>query len=125
MRIGNEVLADLSLVGEVYEALAKRHPNSRLGRPGAPAEVALRLLLLKHVRNWSYEVLEREVRANLVYRDFAGVGSAKVQIARSERIVSGRQMRIDTRVVETSRRSFTRRLRSRNLAPTAPARLPA
>ena len=37
---------------------------------GAPAEVVLRLLILKHVRNWSYEVLEREVRANLVYRDF-------------------------------------------------------
>jgi transposase, IS5 family len=65
------VLADLSIIGEVYEALAKRHPNSRrLGRRGAPAEVVLRLLLLKHVRNWSYEVLEREVRANLVYRDF-------------------------------------------------------
>jgi hypothetical protein len=27
-------------------------------------------LVLKHIRNWSYEVLEREVRANLVYRDF-------------------------------------------------------
>jgi len=31
-----------------------------------PAEVALRMLILKHVRNWSYEVLEREVRANVV-----------------------------------------------------------
>ena len=27
-------------------------------------------LILKHVGNWSYQVLEREVRANLVYRDF-------------------------------------------------------
>ena len=35
-----------------------------------PAEVALRLLILKHVRNWSYDTLEREVRANLVYRAF-------------------------------------------------------
>ena len=34
------------------------------GRPGTPAEVVLRLLLLKHIRNWSYQVLEREVRAN-------------------------------------------------------------
>jgi len=32
--------------------------------------VVLRLLILKHVRHWSYAVLEREVRANLVYRDF-------------------------------------------------------
>jgi IS5 family transposase len=30
----------------------------------------LRLLILEHVRNWSYEALKREVRANLVYRDF-------------------------------------------------------
>jgi RimJ/RimL family protein N-acetyltransferase len=35
--------------------------------------VVLRLLVLKHVRNWSYGVLEREVRANLVYRDFTRV----------------------------------------------------
>jgi hypothetical protein len=28
----------------------------------------LRMMLLKHVRDWSYEVLTREVRANLVYR---------------------------------------------------------
>jgi len=37
--------------------------------------MVLRLLVLKH--NWSYEVLEREVRANLVYRDFTHVGGAK------------------------------------------------
>ncbi|HEY1886771.1 MAG TPA: hypothetical protein VGG86_12075, partial [Roseiarcus sp.] len=46
-----------------YEALAKRHPQSRTrGRRGAAAEVVLRLLVLKHMRNWSYGVLEREVR---------------------------------------------------------------
>jgi hypothetical protein len=27
-------------------------------------------LLLKHIRDWSSEVVEREVRANLVYRSF-------------------------------------------------------
>ena len=30
-------------------------------------------LLLKHVRNWSYETLSREVRANLIYREFTRV----------------------------------------------------
>jgi tetratricopeptide (TPR) repeat protein len=39
-----------------------------------PADVVLRLWILKHIRNWSYEVLERELRANLVYRDFTCVG---------------------------------------------------
>ncbi len=43
----------------------------------------LRLLILKHIRNWSYEVVEREVRANLAYRDFTRVGGAKVPDAKS------------------------------------------
>jgi hypothetical protein len=52
----------------------------------------LRLLILKHVRNWSYDVLEREVRANLVYRDFTRVGGAKMpgqtnRTGRTDRIV--------------------------------------
>jgi len=112
----------------VYEALGKRRPQSRCrGRRGAPADVVLRLLVLKHIRNWSYEVLEREVRANLVYRDFTHVGGAKtpdaktmgrwgvalgpevlkqvhegvVRIARDKGVIAGRRMRVDTTVVET------------------------
>src|SRR5215470_1062408 len=61
------VLDDEEIIAAVYEALVNRHPQSRRrGRPGAPAEMVLRLLVLKHIRNWSYAVLEREVRANLV-----------------------------------------------------------
>src|ERR1700736_1223189 len=75
MEHADAVLADDEIVATVYEALAKRHPKSRCrGRRGAPADVVLRLLTLKHIRNWSYEELEREVRANLVYRDFTHVG---------------------------------------------------
>jgi IS5 family transposase len=129
MTHANEVLADPEIVAAIYEALAKRHPQSRTrGRRGAPAEVVLRLLVLKHMRNWSYGVLEREVRANLVYRDFTRVGGEKmpdaktigrwgmavgpqviqqihnriVQIARDHRVTEGRRMRIDTTVVETN-----------------------
>ena len=125
----DEVLADEQIVAAVYEALAKRHPRSRSrGRPGTPAETVLRLLILKHVRNWSYEVLEREVRANLVYRDFTRVGAGKmpdsktmgrwgtalkpevlkqvhermVTIARDKGAIAGRRMRVDTTVVETN-----------------------
>ena len=36
------------------------------------------MLLLKHVRDWSYETLSREVRANLVYREFTRIGGEKV-----------------------------------------------
>jgi IS5 family transposase len=129
MQHADEVLADEHMVATVYEALGKRHPKSRSrGRLGTPAEVVLRLLVLKHVRNWSYEVLEREVRANLVYRNFTRVGGAKapdaktmgrwgvalgpevieriharmVEIARSNGLTEGRRMRVDTTVVETN-----------------------
>ena len=128
MTHADAVLADEDIIAAVYEALAKRHPKSRCrGRRGAPADVVLRLLILKHIRNWSYEVLEREVRANLVYRDFTRVGAAKmpdaktmgrwglvlgpqvlkqihermVKIARDKSIAAGRRMRVDTTVVET------------------------
>ncbi len=128
MRPVDQVLADPHLLQTVYEALARRRTHSRTrGRKGTPAEVVLRLLLLKHVRNWSYAVLEREVRANLVYRQFTRVGAAKVPdaktvgklgialgphiieqihrrvvaIAQEHKIVQGRRMRVDTTVVET------------------------
>jgi transposase, IS5 family len=129
MKHADAVLADEDIVATVYEALAKRHPKSRCrGRRGAPADMVLRLLILKHIRNWSYEVLEREVRANLVYRDFTRVGGAKmpdaktmgrwgvalgpqvlkqvhermVKIAREKGVTTGRRMRVDTTVVETN-----------------------
>jgi len=128
MKHADAVLADDEIVAAVYEALGKRRPQSRCrGRRGAPADMVLRLLVLKHIRNWSYEVLEREVRANLVYRDFTHVGGAKtpdaktmgrwgvalgpevlkqvhegvVRIARDKGVIAGRRMRVDTTVVET------------------------
>ena len=129
MEHADRVLADEQIVAAVYEALARRHPKSRSrGRLGAPAGMVLRLLILKHIRNWSYGVLEREVRANLVYRDFTRVGAAKtpdvktmgrwgvalgadvikqihtrmVAVAQSHGLTEGRRMRIDTTVVETN-----------------------
>ena len=73
------LLDDEELLERVYQAQGSRHERSHTrGRPQTPAEIVLRLLLLKHVRNWSYDVLEREVRANLVYRDFSRVGLNKV-----------------------------------------------
>ncbi len=129
MREADRLLEDAALVESVYEAQGKRHPQSRSrGRAQTPAEVALRLLILKHVRNWSYDTLEREVRANLVYRAFTRIGDEKVpdaktlarlgqvigpevirnlhqrlmELARERGIVEGRRMRVDTTVVETN-----------------------
>ena len=72
---------DIQLVMTMYEALARRHPEcGTRGRRGAAAEMVLRLLVLKHVRMWSYATLEREVRSNLVFarsRGSAAVRSPK------------------------------------------------
>ena len=84
MRLVDDLLEDEQLLDTVYEAQGERYPQSRRrGRKQTPAEVVLRLLLLKHMRNWSYDVLEREVRANLVYRAFTRIGDEKVPDAKT------------------------------------------
>src|SRR5260370_32224161 len=84
MTHADKVLEDEQLLAIAHEALAKRHQKSQpRGRLGAPAEIVLRLLILKHVRNWSYAIVEREVRANLVYRDFTRVGGGKAPDAKT------------------------------------------
>lgn len=67
MKEVDRLLEDAALLKDVYQEQGKRHRHSRtLRRLQTPAEVALRRLILKHVRNWSYDELEREVRANSV-----------------------------------------------------------
>jgi len=79
MRHADTALEDDALLLIVQQELAKRCQKSKTrGRKATPAEVVLRMLLLKHVRDWSYEVLTREVRANLVYREFTRIGGEKV-----------------------------------------------
>ena len=123
----DEVLDDEQLVDQVLEAMRGRFEHSaRRGRKGTPAEVALRLLVLKHLKNWSYEQLEWEVTGNLVYRYFCRIDAGKVPDAKTmvrlgqllegdtlkalfsrvveqavkRRVTRGRKMRIDTTVVE-------------------------
>jgi IS5 family transposase len=129
MKIADEILDDEQLIDTVYEALRRRRPQSGTrGRKGTPAEVATRMLFLKHMRNWSFDTLEREVRANMVYRVFTHVGAEKVPdaktlariecalgpevfqevhkrlvgIAQAKKVVKGRKLRMDTTVVETN-----------------------
>jgi len=124
----DELLEKDQLVEIVHRALQQRHPQSGTrGRKATPAEVVLRLLVLKHLKNWSYETLEKEVRPNLVYRQFSRIGGETVPDAKTmvrwgralgpavirqihEKVVEasqeapmvlGRKMRVDTTVVET------------------------
>lgn len=129
MRQADQVLEDDALLTLIQQEMAKRLKKSKTrGRPGTTAEVVLRMLLLKHVRDFSFQELTREVRANLVYREFTRIGGGKVPddktmgrlarqlgpaavkqvhqrmvgIAQEEKIVQGRKMRVDTTVVETN-----------------------
>jgi hypothetical protein len=48
------ILDDHDLIDRMAEALAERHPRSRCrGRLGTSAAVVLRLLVLKHLYDWS------------------------------------------------------------------------
>ena len=79
MRHADQALEDEALLLLIQQELMKRCKKSKTrGRKATPVEVVLRMMLLKHVRNWSFEVLSREVRANLVYRDFTRIGAEKV-----------------------------------------------
>ncbi|HKD03122.1 MAG TPA: ISNCY family transposase [Terriglobales bacterium] len=129
MKEVDEILEDEQVLDLVYEQLGRRYPQSRKrGRHSTPAEVVLRLMVLKHVRHWSYDVLEREVKANLVYRMFPRIGTETVpdaktlgrlgrtlgsqiveqihqrlvDMARQRHLVKGRKMRLDTTVTEAN-----------------------
>jgi IS5 family transposase len=137
MRMGREewmdgvdqLLGDNQLVDVMQEGLERRWKNSKgRGRPGTPAEVVLRMFVLKHIKNWSYKELECQVRANLLYREFTRIGmesvpdesvmarigkavgpevieklhQRQVELAREKKLVKGRKMRVDTTVVETN-----------------------
>lgn len=125
----DQILDDEELVEIVADALARRRPRSRrFGRPATPAEVVLRVLVLKHLQDWSFDACEREIRGSLLWRAFCridcervpdaktlirlskvvGKESLKKVIARlvklglERRMVRGARMRVDTTVVETN-----------------------
>jgi transposase-like protein DUF772/DDE family transposase len=123
------LLEDDAVIEVVAQALERRWPQSRRrGRLGTPAEVVIRMLMLKHLFDWSYDDLEREVRANLVYRMFTRIDAGEVpdaktilkiaralgpevieqwhrqviEVAKRAGVTHGRRFRIDTTVVETN-----------------------
>jgi transposase, IS5 family len=129
MRYADQALEDEGLLMIIQQELAKRYKKSKTrGRPGTTAEIILRMMLLKHLRDWSFEDLTREVRANLVYREFTRIGGGKVpddktmgrlarqlgpeiveklhhrvvEIALEKKVATGRKLRVDTTVVETN-----------------------
>jgi len=124
----DELLDDDELIDTVVEAMRSRFGKSgQRGRYGTPAEVAVRMLVLKHLKDWSYAQLQWEVTGNLVYRHFCRIDGGSVpdaktmvrlgqlldgeklrmmfervvKLAVQRRVTRGRKMRVDTTVVET------------------------
>lgn len=123
----DKTLEDEEIVDAVMTVMRRRWQQSaRRGRAGTPAEVVLRMLVLKHLRHWSYDELEREVTGSLVYRRFCRIDAGKVPdaktmvrlgqvvdgstlrqllhrlviVAGSAGVTKGKRMRVDTTVVE-------------------------
>jgi IS5 family transposase len=123
------LLQDDQLLELASQALAKRSVRSSdFGRPSIAPDRLLRTVVLKHIRGWSFRQLERELRANLVYRRFtrffedpipdfssfsrtfglfgeagtAAVHARVIQMAKEQEVVKGLKMRTDTTAVETN-----------------------
>jgi transposase, IS5 family len=63
--------------------------------------MVLRLLILKHIRNLSYETLEREVRANLVAlgpQAFKQIHERIIKAALEKGVITRRRMRVETNI---------------------------
>jgi IS5 family transposase len=125
----DEILQDPTLVDLAAQALAKRSVRSAdFGRPSVAPDRLLRCVVLKHLKNWSFRQLERELRVGLLYRRFARFfedpipdftsfsrtfglfgkeGTAQlharvVQMAQEQAVAKGRKLRTDTTAVETN-----------------------
>src|SRR5947209_4901989 len=125
----DRLLDDDQLFQQVKADLARRRPHTlRTGRPSTPVEVILRLLVVQHLYQWSYEQVERFVNDSLVLRQFCRLGLEPVphdttllrwanllqpetlhrlldrvtELARSLQVTRGCKLRIDSTVVETT-----------------------
>lgn len=123
------LLDDDRLFQTIRADLARRHPRTLCdGRPSTPAEVILRLLVVKHLYGWSYRQTEQWVGDSLVLRQFCRVYLQPVpdattllrwahtiqpatlhtfldhvvELAREHHVTRGRKLRVDSTVVETN-----------------------
>jgi transposase, IS5 family len=123
------LLDDDVLFQAVKRDLCRRFPRtSSFGRPSTPVEVSMRMLIVKHLYDWSYEHAEQWVGDSLVLRQFCRVYAEKVpddttlirwanliqpttlqrlldhvvDLARQHHVTRGRKLRLDSTVVETT-----------------------
>src|SRR5437667_3372636 len=125
----DRLLDDDQIFQHVKADLSRRRPHTiETGRPSTPIEVILRLLIVKHLYDWSYAQTEHFVADSLVLRQFCRLGLDPVphhttlmrwanllqpetmhrlldratELARSMKVTRGRKLRIDSTVVATT-----------------------
>jgi len=125
----DRLLDDDAVFEQVKADLSERYPQTQqTGRPSTPVEVILRMLVVKHLYNLSYEKTEQQVKDSLVLRRFCrvyfeavpddttllrwanqirgetleGLNSHVVRLATELRVTAGRKLRTDGTVVESN-----------------------
>jgi IS5 family transposase len=125
----DQVLDDEAVYQIVKADLSQRYPKTQqTGRQSTPVEVILRMLVVKHVYNLSYEKAEKAVKDSLVLRRFCRVyfedvpddttlirwanqikpetlkalHQRVVALATELKVTKGRKLRTDGTVVETN-----------------------
>jgi IS5 family transposase len=123
------LLDDDGLFQAVKADLSRRFSRtSSFGRPSTPVEVVLRMIVVKHLYDWSYEQTEQWVSDSLVLRQFCRVYVERVpddttllrwanlirpatlqqlldhvvDLARQHHVTRGRKLRLDSTVVATT-----------------------
>jgi len=125
----DRLLDDDVLFQAIKHDLSRRFERtSSFGRPSTPVEVIVRMLIVKHLYDWSYEQAEQWVSDSLVLRQFCRVYAEKVpddttlirwanliqpatlqrlldhvvDLARQHHVTRGRKLRLDSTVVATT-----------------------
>lgn len=125
----DRLLDDDVLFSQVKADLAQRHPRTLwCGRHSTPVEVILRLLIVKHLYQWSFQETEDRVNDSLVLRWFSRVyfeqvpddttllrwahlirpetmhalNDRVVELASQAKVIKGRKLRLDGTCVQTS-----------------------
>src|SRR6266550_5312323 len=122
------LLDDDALYQQVRADFGKRYRSTLVhGRHSTPVEVLLRMLILKHLYQWSYKETEEQVDQNLILRWFCrlywapvpddttlirwanilqpetlhALNDRVVQLAVQAKVTKGRKLRLDATCVQT------------------------
>ncbi len=124
----DQLLEDDALYRQVRADFGKRFRYTLVhGRHSTPVEVLLRMLIVKHLHQWSYQETEEQVDQNLILRWFCrlfweatpddttlirwvntlqpetlhALNDRVVELARQAKVTQGRKLRLDATCVQT------------------------